>query len=80
MLDSEISSHGFIRCQRCKGQLLSSGVEVHRYICQSCGQNYHAVLYFDPVEPINRSQELLSSNAGGSATSEGGRKVPTTLR
>ncbi len=52
----------YIRCIKCEGRLLPSGVEVHRYECSSCGQQYHAVLRFVPVEPIRRPTLLLESD------------------
>lgn len=72
-------TNGFIKCLMCNGQLLPSGVEVHRYICESCGQNYHAVLQFIPVEPIRRSKGLIG-DAGGSPISDGGSEIPKTIR
>jgi hypothetical protein len=66
-----------IKCIKCKGQLSPSGVEVHRYICQDCGQNYHAVLHFVPVESIHRAKELLGSgDANGNSAPDGGSKIP----
>lgn len=41
-----------LRCLRCKGLLEASGVEPHRHICKSCGQNFHLVLQMIPVEPL----------------------------
>jgi len=70
----------FIRCLKCKGRLVPSGVEVHRYVCSDCGQEYHAVLQFVPVDPICRNEGLLESDAGGSAISSGRGKVPTEIR
>jgi DNA-directed RNA polymerase subunit M/transcription elongation factor TFIIS len=75
-----LDSQGFIRCQKCKGQLLPSGIEVHRYVCSDCGQEYHAILQFVLVDPIRRNEGLLESDADGSSTSSGGGKVPTTIR
>lgn len=66
----------FIRCLKCRGQLLPSGVEVHRVICSDCGQNYHAVLQFIPVEPIQRPKEFLGLDVVGNSTSDGRDKLP----
>ena len=67
----------FIRCLKCDGRLLPSGVEVHRLVCQTCGQNYHAVLQFIPVEPICRNKEL---DADRRSTPNGGGEVSTPIR
>lgn len=45
-------SGSVLRCLRCKGLLMASGVEPHRHICGKCGQNYHLVLQIVPVEPL----------------------------
>jgi len=66
----------FIRCLKCEGRLEPSGVEVHRHICQECGQHYHAVLQFIPVDPIHRKKSLGSGDASGSSTPDGGGKIP----
>lgn len=73
---SSADTHDFIRCPQCRGQLLPSGVEPHRHICKDCGQNYHAVLQFHPVEPIHRAALLGSIDASGSSTSRGSGKNP----
>jgi len=76
-----VSADDFIRCPQCRGQLLPSGVEVHRHVCEGCGQNYHAILQFVPVDPIRRVEGLLGSgDATASPTSEGGDTIPSTLR
>lgn len=56
---------------------MSSGVEVHRYVCENCGQNYHGVLQFVPVEPLQqREKDLLGSgDARGNSTPDGGSSV-----
>jgi hypothetical protein len=68
---------GFIRCLKCRGRLLPSGVEVHRYACSNCGQEYLAVLQFVPVDPIQRVEGLLGAgDANGRETSGGGGEIP----
>ena len=47
-------SSGMMRCTRCKGFLVASGVEPHRHICEACGQNYHLVMRLVPVEPLRQ--------------------------
>lgn len=76
-----VTTDDFIRCLKCRGQLLPSGVEVHRHICKDCGQNYHAVLQFVPVDPIQRAEGLLGSgDAISSPAPDGGDEVPATVR
>ena len=58
----------FVRCPDCGGQLLPSGVEVHRRICKDCGNHYHAVLQFVRVAP--RAEGLLTSGADSGTTSK----------
>lgn len=56
-----------VPCPRCKGQLLPSGYEPHRRICEGCGQHYHAVLQYVPVDaPPNR--DLLLPKPGDDAS------------
>lgn len=67
----------FIKCLKCEGRLAPSGVEVHRYICQDCGQHYHGVLQFVPVDPVERTKDLLGpGNATGDSAPDGGGEVP----
>jgi DNA-directed RNA polymerase subunit RPC12/RpoP len=63
---------GFIRCPECRGQLLPSGVEVHRFICSTCDRNFQAVLQFIQVPPIVRTEGLLLSDALRDSTPGGG--------
>lgn len=49
MVDSSV-----MHCLWCKGFLVASGVEPHRYICERCSQNYHLVMQLVPVEPLRQ--------------------------
>lgn len=66
----------FIRCLKCDGRLSPSGVEVHRYICESCGQHYHAVLQFVPVDAPCRGLVDVER----SPTSNGRKNLPKEIR
>lgn len=45
---------GVMRCSGCRAQLVPSGQEPTRFICEACGQNFQAVMHLVPVEPLNR--------------------------
>ena len=47
-------SEGSMWCTQCRGHLVSSGQEPHRFVCEECGQNFLAILQLVPVEPARR--------------------------
>lgn len=51
-----------LRCERCKGNLASTGQEPFRYECVSCGQNFFLTLRLDPVEPRHRDIRMLEAH------------------
>jgi hypothetical protein len=63
-----MSDSGFIRCPECRGRLLPSGVEVHRFICSECDRNFQAVLQFLQVPSVTRTEGLLLADAVGDST------------
>lgn len=53
-----------LRCLRCKGKnLVRSGKEPYRFICEECGQHYFIVMQLQPVDPPAQTP-LLESDAG----------------
>ena len=53
-MPEETASESLMRCSTCRGLLAQSGLEPHRYICSSCGQNFFLVMRLVPVEPLHR--------------------------
>jgi hypothetical protein len=51
-------------CLRCRGLLLPTGQEPHRFVCEHCGQNYLVVLQLVPVDPL-RPLALTDPNDAG---------------
>lgn len=52
--DDSSTPCGLMRCTTCRGFLQPSGREPHRYICESCGQNFFVVMQLVPVDPAHR--------------------------
>lgn len=61
-LQETSDSRRLMRCLRCKStNLMKSGREPYRFVCDDCGQNFHAVMQLVPVEPDDRVP-LLEAN------------------
>lgn len=55
---------GVLKCLRCRGQLAKSGKEPTRLVCEKCGQEYHAVLHLQPIDPKPESLPELDAGRG----------------
>lgn len=61
-----------MRCLRCKGtELMRSGREPHRLICNGCGQNFLVVMQLVPVSADDRPLMLEEANVADRGTGAG---------
>jgi hypothetical protein len=65
--DAPQESGPLMRCISCRSFLMQSGEEPHRFVCSTCGQNYHLTVRLEPVAPLRR----LALPEGGDGAGRG---------